>query len=338
MSALASILPQDAICTGIINNWARVRPSFVRGLPSHLDFIPYVCFMGILDATIGHNRTWGKFSWSYFQKISNCSRRWCEQAICTLLGENEEDPDTFTCPLIQRRKAITGGYEYRIVARPEGDVSGIAKCRDCGQVGEVDLDPEFIPVPHSFFSLPAACTPTEFLLVTAIMARTQRWGKVSKQIEVTPCQISIEEFQRATGKGRSEIIESLKRIEEAGFIGSKPEGRTNWYWTRPENFAKRILRAARKVKQPVEKRKKVETDNSPKQIQPVEPKQPIRPAEFVTAPCGVCRNCHTYGPMDIVSVVEKKPVEQARAGPKQKTAYQKAQDDAFEKIMGVKRA
>jgi hypothetical protein len=166
--------------------------------------------------------------------------------------------------------------------------------------------------------LPAACTPTEFLLVTAIMARTQRWGKVSKQIEVTPCQISIEEFQRATGKGRSEIIESLKRIEEAGFIGSKPEGRTNWYWARPENFAKRTVRASRKVKQPKERRKKVEPIPAPNPIQPVEPKKVIRPAEFVTAPCGVCRNCHTYGPMDIVPESVKKPVQPtkgARAGP-----------------------
>jgi len=313
MSALAAV--PTTIQTGIINNWTRSRPSFTRGLPVSLDFMPYVCFMGILDATIGHNRTWTKLSLSYFQKISNCSRRWCEEAISTLLGENEEDPDTFTLPLIQRRKAATGGYEYRIVARPEGEVSGIAKCRDCGQIGEVDLDPEFIPVPHSYFSLPSACTPTEFLLVTAVMARTQRWGKVSKQIEVTPCQISIEEFQRATGKGRSEIIESLKNIESAGFIGSKPEGRTNWYWARPENFAKRILRAARAVKQPEKRRSKVETDKPPKQIQPVEPKKVICPVEFVTAPCGVCRNCHTYGPMDIVQEAAKKPVEQARAGP-----------------------
>jgi hypothetical protein len=325
------VLPEP-IQTSITGNWTRVRPSFFRGLARVLEYAEDKCFGLILDSTVGYGRTWQKISWTRFCNVTAVTRRRCEQAISELLANG----------LIRCREAGVGnGKEYAIAARADGDVTGIAKCRGCGTVGEVDLDVDFIPVPHTFFvSLPAACDHGMYLVVKTVVERTMRWDKATKQIIVVPCEITIEEFERATGKKRAELCQDLAKVQAAGceFIGSEKIGRTNRYWARPANFAKGTPRAAREVKQPDKKRNKGETTKTVKVVKVVETKDSIRPAEFVTAPCGVCRNCQCYGPMDIVSVVEKKPVEQARAGPKQKTAYQKAQDDAFEKIMGVKRA
>ena len=314
MSAAATlqpIRPQQPILTGIKNNWTRVRPSFFRGLARYLEYAEDKCFGLILASTVGRGWTWAPISATRFEKVTANGRRRCEQALAELASEG----------LIRSRKSSTGsGYEYAIAARADGDLSGIAKCRGCGKTSEVDLDQQFIPVPHSFFlSLPASCDHGMYLVVKTVVERTMRWEKGSKQIVVIPCEITIEEFERTTGKKRSEIIEDLKKVQADGygFIGSERIGRQNQYWARPENFDKGPARPLREVKQPI-RRNKSESQVPEKQSQPVESKQNIRPVEFVTAPCGVCRNCGCYGPMDMVEpeqVPLKKPITTARAGP-----------------------
>lgn len=318
----SAVLLPESIQTGITNNWTRVRPSFFRGLARYLEYAEDKCFGLILDSTVGRGRTWEKISWKRFCDVAGVTRRRCEQALGSLLGKQDEDrPGIYLEGLIRSRKCSTGtGYEYSIAARADGDQTGIAKCRSCGTVGEVDLDCEFIPVPHSFFvSLPSSCDHGMYLVVKTVVERTMRWDRATKQIVVIPCEITIEEFERATGKKRSEILQDLQKVQAEGyaFIGSERVGRQNRYWARPENFAAAPARAKREVKQPKE-RKKRETEKSANPSQPSESKQNIRPVEFVTAPCGVCRHCQCYGPMDIVSEGEKaprKPVGQARAGP-----------------------
>ena len=190
----------------------------------------------------------------------------------------------------------------------------------CGQTGEIDLDVDFIPVPHSFFlNLPLSCDHGMYLVVKTVVERTMRWDKETKQIVVIPCEITIEEFDRATGKKRSEILQDLAKVQAEGyqFIGSESAGRGKRYWARPENFAGAPKRAAREVKQPKvrKKRETVKTANPP---QPFETTKTIRPVEFVTVPCGVCRHCQCYGPVDIVTEAErapKKPAARAREGP-----------------------
>jgi len=312
MSATAILPPSGQIETGITGNWTRVRPSFFRGLARHLEYAEDKIFGLVLDSTVGRGRTWEKISWSRLCNIVCVTRRRCEQAIAELLSDG----------LIRSRRAVTGhGQEYAIAARADGDLTGIAKCRGCGQTDEVDLDLEFIPVPHSFFiSLPSACDHGMYLVVKTVVERTMRWDKALRQIVVIPCEITIEEFERATGKKRSEILQDLQKVQAEGyeFIGSERAGRQNRYWARPENFASGKPRAKREVKQPKQRRSKGETEVPKKTIQPVESNQTIRPAEFVTAPCGVCRHCGCYGPMDIIpesSKSPKKPVANARAGP-----------------------
>lgn len=324
MIADAASLPQP-ILTGITNNWTRVRPSFFRGLAKSLEYAEDKCFGLILDSTVGYGRTWSKISWTRFCNVAAVTRRRCEQAVASLLGKEDPDqPGVFWDGPIRQRKAADGsGYEYAVAARPQLESTGIAKCRGCGQIGEVDLDLEFIPVPHSFFiSLPASCDHGMYLIVKTVVERTMRWDRTNKQIVVVPCQITIEEFERATGKKRSEILQDLQKVQAEGyeFIAAERIGRNNWYWARPENFASAPARAAREVQQPKERNKR-ETGNGSKQNEVVEPARPTRPAEFVTAPCGVCRNCNTYGPMDMVDSEEKaprKPISTlARAGPAQ---------------------
>lgn len=312
MTAPVPVPPPETIQTGITGNWTRVRPSFFRGLAKHLEYAEDKIFGLILDSSVGHGKTWEKISWTRFCNVAAVTRRCCEQAIATLLGDG----------LIRQRTATTGnGKEYAIAARADGDQTGIAKCRGCGQVGEVDLDLEFIPVPHSFFvSVPAACDHGMYLVVKTIVERTMRWDRVTKQIVVIPCEISLDDFERGTGKKRSEILQDLQKVQVAGceFIGSERVGRSNRYWARPENFAKGTPRAAREVNQPPKKRKDIETTKPANQPQPVERKQSICPVEFVTYPCGVCRHCQCYGPMDMVQESEKaprKPISASRAGP-----------------------
>lgn len=308
--------------TGITNNWTRVRPSFFRGLARYLEYAEDKCFGLILHSTVGQGKPWAKISWTRFCNVAGVTRRRCEQAVSTLLGkEDEEKPGVYLDGLIRQRKAAAGGgYEYSIAARPNGEQTGVARCRGCGQTGEIDLDLDFIPVPHSFFvSLPSACDHGMYLVVKTVVERTMRWDRVTKQIIVIPCEITIEEFERATGKKRSEILQDLQKVqaEGYGFIGSEKTGRTNQYWAKPENFALAPARAAREVKQPKE-RKKRETAQVPNPVQPIESPKSIRPVEFVTVPCGVCRNCQCYGPVDIVSesqVSPRKPLERARSAP-----------------------
>lgn len=282
------------IQTGITNNWTRVRPSFFRGLARALEYAEDKCFGLILDSTIGRSRPWAKISWTLFCNVAGVTRRRCEQAITAMLADG----------LIRSRKTESGhGYEYAIAVQAEYGSTGIAKCRGCGHVGEVDLDLDFIPVPHSFFlNLPSACDHGMYLIVKTVVERTMRWDKETKQIVVIPCEITIEEFEHATGKKRSEILQDLQKVQTEGyeFIGSEKAGRSVRYWAKPENFAKGKARAAREVRQPVNKKRKGETEKSPKLEQPIESKQSIRPAEFVINPCGVCRHCHTYGPVDLV--------------------------------------
>jgi hypothetical protein len=159
-----------------------------------------------------------------------------------------------------------------------------------------------------------------YLVVKTVVERTMRWDRNTKQIVVIPCEITIEEFERATGKKRAEIIDDLAKVqaEGYGFIGCQRVGRSNWYWALPENFAGAPARAKREVKQPKE-RKKRETVKADNPVQHTEPKQPIRPVEFVIAQCGVCRHCGCYGPVDLIEPEQKapkKPAERARAGPK----------------------
>ncbi len=318
--------PSDSIQpipTGITNNWTRVRPAFFRGVAKYLEYAEDKCFGLILQSTVGLNRTWAKIPWTRFEKVSGVTRRRCEQAISKLLGRagNETSGQMEELGLIRARKSPTGGgTEYSIVARPEGDHFGIAKCRSCGVVDEIDLDLEFIPVPHSFFvSLPLACDHGMYLVVKTVVERTMRWDKASKQIVVIPCEISIEEFERATGKKRAEILSDLQKVQAVGyeFIGSERVGRSNRYWARPENFANAPAREARSITPPKE-RKKRETGKPKDPIQPIVPTEPIRPVEFVLSPCGVCRHCGCYGPVDLVestSSAPKRPIERARAGP-----------------------
>jgi hypothetical protein len=310
-----AILPQGSIQTGITGNWTRVRPSFFRGLARYLEYAEDKCFGLILQSTVGQGRTWQKISWKRFCDVAGVTRRRCEQAIVKLLGEENE------AGYIRTRKSPTGGgTEYSIVARPDAEQSSIAKCRGCGTTGEVDLDLDFIPVPHSFFlNLPLSCDHGMYLVVKTVVERTMRWDKATKQIVVTPCEITVEEFERATGKKRSEILQDLAKVqaEGYGFIGAQNIGRGKLYWAKPENFSSAPHRAAREVKQPKE-RKKRETKKPPNPPQPVDPTKTIRPVEFVTVPCGVCRHCHCYGPVDLVSEAQKsprKPVATAREAP-----------------------
>ena len=300
--------PEPPILTGITNNWTRVRPSFFRGLAKSLEYAEDKCFGLILDSTVGRGRTWEKISWTRFCNIAAVTRRRVESAISALVGDG----------IIRSREATVGnGKEYAIAARADSDLTGIAKCRGCGQTDEVDLDLDFIPVPHSFFlSLPASCDHGMYLVVKCVVERTMRWSKDQKQIVVIPCEITIDEFERATGKGRSEILQDLAKVQAAGyeFIRSEKVGRTNRYWARPENFASAPARAAREVKQP-KIRKKSETKKAVNPPQTIEPAKSIRPVEFVTAPCGVCRHCGCYGPVDVVESLAKKPIEKSRAGP-----------------------
>ena len=318
-----AILPTENIQTGITGNWTRVRPSFFRGLARYLEYAEDKCFGLILQSTVGQGRTWQKISWKRFCDVAGVTRRRCEQAISKLLGQEDEDqPGVYLDGLIRRRKATVGsGDEYSIAARAEGlDSTSIAKCRGCGQTGEVDLDLDFIPVPHSFFlNLPLSCDHGMYLVVKTVVERTMRWDRATKQIVVIPCEITIEEFERATGKKRAEILSDLAKVQSAGyeFIGAKNIGRGKTYWAKPENFSSAPARAKREVKQP-KQRKKRETTKSPNPSQPVETKKAIRPVEFVTVPCGVCRHCQCYGPVDIVFETEKsprKPFERARTGP-----------------------
>jgi len=311
------------IQTGITNNWTRVRPSFLRGARFFAkEYAEDKCFGLVLDSTVGHGKTWERISPTRFCNVAGISRRRYEQAISTLLGTEDEDkPGTYFDGPIRRRKSQTGnGWEYAIAARPALESSGIAKCRGCGQVSEIDIDLDFIPVPHNFFvSLPAFCDHGMYLIVKTVVERTMRWDRNTKQIVIIPCEITIEEFERTTGKKRSEILQDLQnvQVEGASFIGSQKVGRTIVYWARPENFASGVARAKREVKQPKE-RKKSETKNPINPPQPNEPKQPIRPVEFVTSPCGVCRHCGCYGPVDIVEPEQKapkKPAGRARAAP-----------------------
>jgi hypothetical protein len=291
-------------------------------LAKRLEYAEDKCFGLILQSTVGRGRgSWEKVTWKRFCDVAGVTRRRCEQAIASLLGKEDPDqPGLYFEGIIRQRKAATGGFEYSIAARPEGDQTGIAKCRNCGTTGEVDLDLDFIPVPHTFFlNLPLSCDHGMYLVVKTVVERTMRWDKETKQIVVIPCEITIEEFERATGKKRSEILQDLAKVQAEGyqFIGSEKIGRTNRYWARPENFASAPARAAREVKQP-KIRKKRETQKAEKPAQPVEPTKTIRPVEFITVPCGVCRHCQCYGPVDIVPESEKatrKPLERARAGP-----------------------
>ncbi len=312
MSAPATaILPPDTIYTGIKDNWVRTRPSILKALYSSLEYAELKFLGVVIDLTVGHSRTWAKAGWTLFEKVSNCTRRRCEQAQAALLKDG----------IMRYRKSVAGnGYEYAMALRPDSEEAGIAKCRGCGVVGEIDLDQEFIPIPHSFFiNLPRSCDHGMYLVVACIVERTMRWDRVTKQIIVIPCEITIEEFERATRKKRSEILQDLQKVqaEGYGFIGSEKTGRTNRYWAKPENFASAPARAAREVKQPKE-RKKRETTPVPNPVQPLESPKSIRPVEFVTVPCGVCRNCQCYGPVDIVSesqVSPRKPLERARSAP-----------------------
>ena len=240
-AVLQPIRPQQPILTGIKNNWTRTRPSILRGLPRWLSsHTADICFGLILDHTVGRNAPWAKIPWSILEKVTGSSRRQCEASIANLLGRGDADPDnpgTYLAgdALIRRRKSKSGsGYEYQIVQRPDIDseTSVRAKCRDCGKVGEVDLDRKFIPVPHSVFeSLPKSCDRGMYMIVKAIVERTMRWDQESKQIVVIPCEITIDEFRAATGQEKSEILADLKKLQSTGygFIGSEPIGRSNLY-------------------------------------------------------------------------------------------------------------
>jgi hypothetical protein len=318
----APVPPSESIQTGITGNWTRTRPAFFRGLARHLEYAEDKCFGLILQSTVGRGRSWEKVTWKRFCDVAGVTRRRCEQAIASLLGKEDPDqPGVYMDGLIRQRKAVTGGgFEYSIAARAENIQSSIAKCRGCGQTGEVDLDLDFIPVPHSFFlNLPASCDHGMYLVVKTVVERTMRWDKETKQIVIVPCEITIEEFERATGKKRAEILSDLQKVQAEcyQFIGSESAGRGKRYWARPENFASAPARAAREVKQPKE-RKKRETEKTPNPPQPIEPTKTIRPVEFVTVPCGVCRHCQCYGPVDIVAEADrapKKPAARAREGP-----------------------
>lgn len=321
------------IHTGITNNWTRVRPSFFRGLARSLEFAEDKCFGLILNLTVGHNAPWAKISPARFCDMAGVTRRRYEQAISTLLGEEDEQAteraqkiDRTAAPvyrdgIVRRRPASSGtGYEYSIAARPTLEQAGKAKCHSCGQVADFEFDLQFIPVPHSFFlNLQRSCDHLQYLLMKSVTVRTMRWDKAGKQIVVIPAEITIRDFESDTGKKHSEIEEDLKILEGFGFIGSKPCGRSRIYWARPENFASGPLRVKREVKQPKDRRKKEETGKQQNPTQPSEPKRTIRPVEFVVSPCGVCSKCGCYGPADIVEIepeTPKKPAGKARGAPK----------------------
>jgi biotin operon repressor len=311
MSALAIAKP-EVIHTGIFTSWVRVKPSFFKGLAPRLEsYAALVCFGLITAMGVGLSRTWGKITWTHLEKATGMSRRACEQAINQLLEDG----------LIRRRRSQVGtGWEYALAVRSSGDGdSKLAACRNCKRTDDMEIDADFIPVPHSFFrDLPTGCDRGMYLLVMAIIVRTMRMQ--DKEIVSIPCEITVDEFRTATGLERAEILSDLAKLQAEGVdvVGSEKRGRNVVYWTKPENFAKVKARAARKIHQPANKKRKGETEKAPKVEQPVEKEQTIRPVEFVTLPCGYCRHCNTYGPVDLVPELEnpvKKPVATARAGP-----------------------
>jgi hypothetical protein len=316
-AASVAILPQP-IQTGIVNNWVRVRPSFFRGLAKTLQYAEDKLFGLILDCTIGHCRTWEKITPARFCQVAGVTRRRCEQALSALLGTLDPETGVYLDGLIRRRKSSTGaGHEYAIAARPALEASSIARCRGCGETSEIELDVEFIPVPHSFFiSLPAACDRGMYLVVKCIVERTMRWDKTTKQIVVIPCAVTVEEFERATGLKRAEIIEDLSKVQKLGFIGCQKVGRANVYWAKPENFAGAPARGKRECKQP--KREKSTREKQTSSVETAEVTPSIRPVEFVISHCGVCRHCGCYGPVDLIEPEAKprKPAERARPAPK----------------------
>lgn len=315
----ASAVPQlQVVHTGIRGNWAQVKPAFMRGLAPRLEsYVAIVCF-GIVNAmTIGLGRTWAKIGWAYFLKVvgGNGCRRSCEKAIDQLIQDG----------LIRRRKAEVGtGWEYALAVRSTGTFDPkLAACRTCKRTDDMEVDVDFIPVPHSFFrDLPATCDRGMYLIMMAVIVRTMRMQ--DKEIVSIPCEITVDEFRQATGLERSEILDDLQKLQAEGFdvLGSEHRGRYVAYWTKPENFAKGQPRAPRKLNRQANKEKKSKAETAPKVEQPTETKQTIRPVEFVTLPCGYCRHCNTYGPVDLVQDDQKKPLGSAnrtdyvaRAGP-----------------------
>ena len=262
-----------------------------------------LCFLLIVDLTIGLSRTWAKIQWSQFENINRrgdqggLTRRWCQEAIKKLLEDGS----------IRSRKAQVGtGWEYALAVRSTGDGdSRLAACRNCKRTDDIEIDADFIPVPHSFFrALPAACDRGMYLIMMAVLVRTMRIS--GKEIVSTPCEITVEDFKVMTGLERAEVLKDLQKLQAEGFdvLGSAHHGRTVYYWTKPENFAKGQARASREVHQPANKKRKGETEKTPKVDQTTDTKQSIRLVEFLTQPCGYCRHCNTYGPVDLVEVSE----------------------------------
>jgi hypothetical protein len=311
MSAAAtSVLPPPVIRTGITGNWTRSRPVYMTKLAAALEYAQDIIFGAILDSTVGMGKHAAKISWTYFEKLTKTKRRCCEQAIAALLGKDEDNPDTYKAPIIRSRK-VSGGYEYSIVVRPEGDKTGIRKCGACGKAGEVDLDRDFIPVVHSLYRLlPMVCDQGMYLIIKAIYAKTVGWDK---EIIVTPYDMTIDDLCHVTGRKRSETIKDLKKVQAEGFVSSETRGGRTYYWVNPQNFANGQARPVRVLNRQHNKERKGESDTTPKVSQPIDNKQSVRPLECVTKDWGVCRQCHEYAPMEPVSEQDsvKKPLSSA---------------------------
>lgn len=314
MTPLAASGP--CIETGIKNYWVRTRPSFIdprNALTRSLTYVQEVCFGLALQMTVGTNHIWETIRPKQFAKTANASIRAVQSALARLQGAPEKGEDEGIALISSRDPAQGTGREYTIVARTQQtdtfEAPPRARCQSC-QSFEVDVDQEWIPVPFVFFTeLPKRCDQGMYRLIKYIVVRTMRWDKNTKQIVIFPQDLTIDEMAQAVKRSRSEVEADLKKLREKNFIGSdEGTGRVKKYWPIPQNWGAGEIREPRKVVQPKRERR---TDAEPAiHENPVQPKQTTEstpPVEFVSLPCGVCRNCGCYGPVDIVPDERKQP-------------------------------
>lgn len=236
----AAAFPQlDLVRSGIFKNWVRVKPSFLKGVARRLDsYTAIVCFGVVVAMGIGLSRTWGKISLQYFVKVTGMSSRACELAIAYLLSEG----------LIRRRKVAVGkGWEYALAVRSSGDgESKLASCRNCKRTDDLEVDQDFIPVPHSFFrDLPAAYNRGLYLMVMAVIVRTVKMQ--DGEIVSLPDVMTIDDFRKATGLERSQILANLPKLKSEEILGSEKRGQNVFYWVNSQNFGRCKARPCRTV-------------------------------------------------------------------------------------------
>ncbi len=235
--------------------------------------------------------------------------------------------------------------EYLQEAKNAGRKKIPGRCPDCKTVGLFST--EFIPTPHVALRKLGGCVDSAtFRCVMTVCRYTCQWNRENRCIEIKPAELDLADFSRLTGLEKREITTGLTTAVKLGLIGRELRaGRPSLFWAVPEKFGaldRRELRIVTPNEGGVEKEANSEqSKNSEK---------PSKYANTHANESGVyfygrCENCHHLVTVEPVSESEfadsvpKDPPKQppARAG-KQKSAYQLAQDAAFEQIMGVKRA